>query len=182
MVRSRAMSSSFPRALTAPAGELVVLSRQLVEGVTQASRESPRRRIIQPFHKSEADSLHRMLNIIQPNSYVRPHRHLDPPKAEAWVLLRGALAFFTFEDDGRVRDCLALEAGGEQFGVDLAAGIFHSLVALTPDTVIYEVKPGPYAPANDKTFAPWAPEEGSPAATSYLARLHAEFQRRHPSP
>jgi cupin fold WbuC family metalloprotein len=174
------MSASYRRALDAPAGELVVLSRSLVEEVTEASRTSPRRRIIQPFHKSDADPLHRMFNVVQPDSYVRPHRHLEPPKAEAWILLRGALAFFTFEDDGRVRDCLSLEAGGEHFGVDLAPGIFHGLVALAPDTVIYEVKNGPYAPANDKAFASWAPAEGTPEAPAYLESLREEFHRRHP--
>jgi len=174
------MSSSFPRALSAPPGELVVLSRELVQSVTEASRVSPRRRIIQPFHKNDADPLHRMLNLIQPDSYVRPHRHLAPPKAEAWVLLRGKLAFFTFEEDGRVKDCLTLEAGGENFGVDLIPGVFHGLIALAPDTVIYEVKTGPYAPTNDKSFAPWAPEEGSPEAASYQTRLLAEYRRRCP--
>ncbi|WNG51581.1 cupin fold metalloprotein, WbuC family [Archangium minus] len=175
------MSSSSRRALDAPAGELVVLSRSLVEEVAESSRTSPRRRIILPFHKKEDELLHRMLNVIQPDSYVRPHRHLEPPKAEAWVVLRGALAFFTFEEEGRVRDCLSLEAGGEQFGVDLAPGIFHGLIALAPDTVLFEVKNGPYAPANEKSFAPWAPEEGTPEAVSYLARLREEYQRRYPS-
>ncbi|ATB35599.1 tryptophan synthase beta chain like protein [Cystobacter fuscus] len=174
------MSSSYRRALDAPEGELVVLSRSLVEEVVVASRTSPRRRIIQPFHKSDADLLHRMLNVIQPDSYVRPHWHLEPPKAEAWVLLRGALAFFTFEEDGLVRDCLSLEAGGENFGVDLAPGIFHGLVALAPDTVIFEVENGPYAPANDKAFAAWAPAEGTPEAAGYLAFLREEFRRRPP--
>lgn len=172
------MSSSSRRALDAPPGELVVLSRSLVEDVCEASRASPRRRIILPFHKREDELLHRMLNVIQPDSYVRPHRHLEPPKAEAWVVLRGALAFFTFEDDGRIRDCLSLEAGGEQFGVDLAPGIFHGLVALAPDTVIFEVKSGPFAPANDKAFAAWAPAEGSPEAAGYMARLREEHRRR----
>ncbi len=45
--------------------------------------------MIQPFHKQNSDTLHRMLNAVQPDSYVRPHRHLDPPKAEAWILLQG---------------------------------------------------------------------------------------------
>lgn len=174
------MSSSSRRALDAPAGELVVLSRSLVEDVCEASRASPRRRIILPFHKREDELLHRMLNVIQPDSYVRPHRHLEPPKAEAWVVLRGALAFFTFEDDGRIRDCLSLEAGGEQFGVDLAPGIFHGLVALAPDTVLFEVKNGPFAPANDKAFAAWAPAEGSPEAAGYMDLLREEHRRRSP--
>lgn len=174
------MSSSSRRALDAPAGELVVLSRSLVEDVCEASRTSPRRRIILPFHKREDELLHRMLNVIQPDSYVRPHRHLEPPKAEAWVVLRGALAFFTFEEDGRIRDCLSLKAGGDQFGVDLAPGVFHGLIALEPDTVLFETKSGPFAPANDKAFAAWAPAEGAPEAAGYMATLLEEYRRRHP--
>ena len=172
--------SSFRRALDAPAGPLVVLSRSLVDQVAQASRASPRQRIILPLHKHDTDGLHRMLNVIQPDSYVRPHRHLEPPRTESWVLLRGAAAFFTFEDDGRVRDCLHLEAGGEHFGVDLEPAHYHGLVALVPDTVLFEAKSGPYAPANDKTFAPWSPEEGAAEARDFLLGLREEFRCRHP--
>src|SRR6187551_3594660 len=72
-------------ALEHPVGDLVLLGRQQLEDTVSASRESPRRRIIQPFHRTLDDALHRMFNAIQPGSYARPHRHLDPPKAEAWI-------------------------------------------------------------------------------------------------
>jgi cupin fold WbuC family metalloprotein len=166
------------RALEAPAGDLVVLTRELVNGTVAHARTSPRRRVILPFHKTEAEPLHRMLNAIQPDSYVRPHRHLDPPKNESFLVLQGELAFFTFEDDGHIRECLQLAAGGERFGVDLAPGIWHTVLALVPDTVVYEVKTGPYLPANDKAFAPWAPAEGDVGAAGYLQRLRDHFGRR----
>jgi cupin fold WbuC family metalloprotein len=169
---------SYPQALPAPPGELCLITTELVQTAIEHARASPRRRVIQPFHKTADDPLHRMLNAVQPDSYVRPHRHLDPPKAEAWILLRGAVAFFTFEPDGRVRDCVALRAGGSVLGVDLAPGVYHSFVALEPDTVIYEVKTGPYAQATDKSFAPFAPEEGTPQAAPYLASLCEELRRR----
>ena len=156
----------------------MLLTEAAVQTAIEHARSSPRRRVIAPYHKSHADPLHRMLNAVQPDSYIRPHRHLDPPKSEAWILLRGALAFFTFEDDGRVRDCLRVAAGGDPFGVDLAPGVYHAFIALEPDTVIYEVKPGPYAAADDKAFAPWAPPEGSPDVSRYMAELRAEFTRR----
>jgi cupin fold WbuC family metalloprotein len=151
-----------------------------VQATLARSRDNPRRRVIQPFHKTEADTLHRMLNAVQPDSYIRPHRHLDPPKAEAWILLRGAVAFFTFDDDGKVRECLRLRAGSERFGVDLVPGVYHSFIALEPDTVIYEVKPGPYTQSTDKSFAPFAPEEGSTRAPAYMVSLLEELQRREP--
>jgi hypothetical protein len=43
------------------------------------------------------------------------------------------------------------------------------MVALKPDTVIFEVKAGPYDAATDKAFAPWAPAEGTQEAQSFLA-------------
>jgi cupin fold WbuC family metalloprotein len=165
-------------ALDPPAEALTLISEERVRDAIDFSRSSPRRRVIAPFHKHDDDSLHRMLNAVQPDSYIRPHRHLDPPKAEGWVLLRGSLAFFTFDDDGRVRDCLRVAAGGDPFGVDLAAGIYHAFIALEPDTVIYEVKPGPYTAASDKSFAPWSPAEGSAQAATYMRDLLTEYDRR----
>jgi cupin fold WbuC family metalloprotein len=163
-------------ALDPPTGTLAVLSETLVEQALGYARTSPRRRVILPLHRSEDEPLHRMLNAVQPDSYIRPHRHLDPPKAEAFILLRGEIAFFTFEEDGRVRDCLRLAAGGEHFGVDLAPGIYHTFLALVPDTVIYEVKTGPYRRSDDKAFAPWAPAEGQPEVAAYMERLRQAVQ------
>ena len=90
--------------------------------------------MILPFHKHDGEALHRMFNAVQPGSYLRPHRHIDPPKAEVFIVLRGALALFVFEDDGRIREQVRLAAGSDRFGVDLAPGLFHSFIALEPDT------------------------------------------------
>jgi hypothetical protein len=89
-------------ALDPPQEDLALITRALLDEAVLKSRRSPRRRIITPLHCSLSDPLHRMLNAIQPGSYVRPHRHLDPPKAEAWIVLRGAVLFVTFLDDGTV--------------------------------------------------------------------------------
>jgi cupin fold WbuC family metalloprotein len=163
-------------ALDPPSDPVFVLDHALIERTVAYARESPRRRVIAPFHRSAEDPLHRMLNAVQPDSYVRPHRHLDPPKAEAWIVLRGALLFFTFADDGAVTEQIVLSARGPRFGVDLLPGIYHSFIALEPDTVIYEVKTGPYQPTSDKAFAPWAPAEGSHEAALYMQRLLRDAQ------
>jgi cupin fold WbuC family metalloprotein len=154
------------------------LSESLLEGAIAVSRSSPRRRVIQPFHRDETATLHRMFNAVQPDSYIPPHRHLDPPKAESWVVLRGALSFFTFNEQGGIEQCVEIRAGGPVFGVDLEPGVYHTFIALEPDTVVFEVKNGPYSPASDKTFPAWAPQEGSAQASAYLAWLKAEFAQR----
>jgi cupin fold WbuC family metalloprotein len=158
-------------ALDHPEGDLVVLTQTALERAIAESRFAPRKRIIQPFHRTLDDALHRMFNAIQPGSYARPHRHLEPPKAEAWIVLRGRLLFVSFLDDGAIDQAMVLGAGSEQFGVDLVAGRYHTIAALERDTVIYEVKSGPYTRATDKEFAPWAPAEESPEAGAYLRKL-----------
>jgi len=169
---------SNPRALQPPTGGICWLTQDLLQGAIAASHSSPRRRVIQPFHRSESATLQRMFNAVQPDSYIPPHRHLDPPKAESWIVLRGALAFFTFDDQGAIGECLEIRAGGEIFGVDLEPGVYHTFFALEADTVVYEVKDGPYSATSDKTFPAWAPREGTPEAASYLAHLRSEFTRR----
>jgi cupin fold WbuC family metalloprotein len=165
-------------ALPPPSGSVCWITKDSLEQTVAASRVSPRRRIIQPFHRTEGASLHRMFNAVQPGSYIAPHRHLDPPKEESWIVLQGALAFFTFDERGKVEECLEVRAGGAVFGVDLEPGVYHSFFALELDTVVYEVKPGPYAPNNDKAFAPWAPREGEPGVAAYLEQLRTEFSQR----
>lgn len=165
------------RALPPPEARLIYLDRKLVAETAAAARDSDRGRIVQPFHRSDGELLRRMLNAIQPESYVRPHRHTQPGAVEAWLVVRGAVACFTFSDTGAVEQIVELRAGGERFGVDFSGGVFHTLIALEPDTVLYEVKLGPYVPAADTEFASWAPAEGADEGLAYLAGLRSLFAR-----
>lgn len=161
----------FPRALDAPSGESVVLDAGLIERAIAASRESPRRRVILRLHTSDADPYQRMLNAVQPGSYIRPHRHRDPPKGETVIVLRGAVRFLTFREDGAVATNVVLAAHGGAIGLDVRPGVYHTFVALEADSVVFEAKTGPYDERVDKDFAPWAPAEGSPEAVPYVERL-----------
>jgi cupin fold WbuC family metalloprotein len=167
--------STFPKALPAPKGPVIVMNRTLLSEVVEAARQSPRRRMILPFHQSAGDSLHRMFNALQPESYVQPHRHLDPPKAETVVVIKGAICFVVFSDRGDITDWSVLSAGDDAFGIDAAPGLYHTFFALQPDTVVFEAKVGPYHPASEKDFADWAPREESPESASYLAALQTKL-------
>jgi hypothetical protein len=48
---------------------------------------------------------------------------------------------------------------------------------LEPDSVIYEVKLGPYVPLAGTEAAPWAPAEGSLEAAGYLEQLRAAVSK-----
>ncbi|MDK9706492.1 MAG: WbuC family cupin fold metalloprotein [Desulforhopalus sp.] len=164
--------ATHPKALKAPTGQTTLLSAALIDQVVQASRLSPRKRILLPLHKGPEAPLHRMLNAIQPQSYIRPHRHLYPPKPETIIVLRGAILCIVFTPSGEVQEELTIAAGTDNFGFDCEPGVYHTFLALSIDTVIFEVKPGPYEVSTDKDFATWAPPEESPEAANYLAFLY----------
>jgi len=155
------------------------IDRDLVQRKAYDARCSLRRREIHTFHRDDDDPLQRMLNALEPGSYIRPHRHLDPPKSESLILLHGALAYVSFDDDGRLSEdgLLLLEIDRGMYGCDIRPGVWHTIFALVPDTVVFEVKSGPYRPANDKDFAPWAPPERRPEAPAFLAELEDGFRR-----
>jgi len=161
-----------------------LLTDSLFRDLIEQASHTPRRRINFNFHESPDDNPHRFLNVFLEGSYVRPHRHLDPPKSEAFLVLEGRMAVILFADDGKVEHSLLLGNGVEDNakGVDLPPGLWHTVVALTPHAVCYEVKPGPWNPATDKEFASWAPEESRPEAAAYLAELIDLVQPRSVSP
>jgi cupin fold WbuC family metalloprotein len=153
--------------------QVQLLTDSLFRELIERASHTPRRRVNFNFHEDPDDNPHRFLNVFLEGSYVRPHRHKDPPKAEAFLVLEGRMAVILFADDGKVERSFLLGAGAEESakGVDLPPGLWHTVVALTPHAVCYEVKPGPWNPASDKEFAAWAPEEGLPEAAVYLAGL-----------
>ena len=152
---------------------ILAIDRVLVAAKVADAKRNFRRREIHCFHEGDDDPLHRMLNAIEPGSYVQPHRHLFPPKAESLIILSGSLGVVPFHDDGvpdKANLVLLFQERGV-VGVDIRAGVWHTFVSLETDTVVYEAKPGPYQPASDKDFASWAPAADTDEAGSYLAQL-----------
>jgi cupin fold WbuC family metalloprotein len=166
------MDKTFPLAMEPPKGNLTVITNELIISAIDMSRKSPRRRIIYPFHKSNNDNLHRMLNIIQPDSYIQPHRHSNPPKAETIIVIKGSIAYITFSEDGKIEEVIKLSNQSNQIGIDTEPGIYHTFFALEKDTVLFEIKPGPYQKSLDKDFALWAPQENSEKCKEYLESLY----------
>jgi cupin fold WbuC family metalloprotein len=167
---------SFPLALSGPEGDVVTLDEALLARGVEAARSSPRRRVMVPLHR-RPEAVQRMLNFLQPGTYIRPHRHPLPEHVECIAVLQGALGLMEFSPEGEVKGRWRLEAGrAAACMVDIDAGVWHGLVVLAPDTVILEIKRGPYDAARDKEFAQWAPAEGSPTAAEVVAAWERDFQ------
>ena len=156
-------------------GRVQLITNELLEDLRTKAKLSPRLRVNHNFHQRPEDTVHRFLNVLIKGTYVRPHRHVTPPKSETLILLEGELDLLIFDDAGTIgnRSRLSGTASEGQFrGADIAPGIWHTVLVLTDHAICFEIKPGPWIDgSNDKDFAPWAPEEGNWQVGSYLASL-----------
>ncbi len=153
------------------------LDQALFDAVSAEARQSPRLRRNHNLH-AEPELVQRFLNVMQPGTYVRPHRHLrlTPGEGfECFVVLQGAMGLLLLTPEGEVFQQLCLDSQGPLRGVELQEGIFHTLVSLAPDTVMFEIKQGPYEPLRDKDFLEDFPLEGTEAAVRQEAIWRARF-------
>lgn len=162
-----------PQALPSPSGAVVYLDAETLAKGIEASKQSRRRRFMIPLQRSEAALVQRLVNILQPGSYVRPHKHPRPQAAELICVLQGAVRLFIFDDQGFLIETRRLLPGTTRAIADMEPGVWHSFAALEPDTVVLEIKGGPYDAALDKIWPDWAPQDPSPEAADYLAALLA---------
>lgn len=150
------------------------LDQALFGELAEQAAASPRQRQHHNFHQME-EPCHRMAVGLQPDTYIPPHRHLSADKAEALLVLKGRLGVLIFNEAGEVLDKRVLEAGGTCVGVDLPPGVFHALVVLEADSILFECKAGPYKPVGEGEQASWAPREGEPGVAAYQAWMRAQF-------
>jgi cupin fold WbuC family metalloprotein len=152
-----------------------IIDRDFLEQVSSQAKASPRRRRNHNFHVSESDTCNRLLNAIEPDSYIQPHCHHEATKDETLIVVRGRLGVIFFDERGAVTATAVLAPAGESVGVNIPHGMYHTLVALEPDSVFFEAKAGPYVPLTSREKAPWAPAEGELSASTYLADLKRLF-------
>lgn len=149
-------------------GPLFELTDDLIQKGINGSKQSDRKRIILPIHRTQEAEVQRMINFLQPGTYIRPHKHPLPHATETLVMIRGAIRFFTFDDDGALTSDRIVSASPLPGVLDLEPDIWHSFRVLEPDTVLFECKKGPYDAETDKVFASWSPEEGAGDAIEWL--------------
>ena len=151
------------------------IDQAFLDALVDKARLAPRRRSHHTLHTSLSDPAQRMLVAMEPDSYVQPHCHFGPEKAETLIILRGRLGVILFEPDGTVQDSRELVPGGPNLGYDVVPGQFHSVQALESGTVFLEAKAGPYVPLTESEFAPWAPKEGAAGVAEFLAAAKGRF-------
>jgi cupin fold WbuC family metalloprotein len=148
-----------------------IIDKNLLGELCLQAKNSDRLRKNFNLHEKLSDTLQRLLNAMQPGTYIQPHKHENPDKREAFVVLQGRLVVVCYDNMGHITEHCVLDASLGNFAAEIPARTWHSLIILKPDTVVFEVKDGPYEPISDKNFAPWAPKEGDADCPAYIQKI-----------
>ena len=119
-----------------------IIDEHLLNEVQAKAKESPRLRMNYNFHQSLDEKCHSFLNAVEPGTEVPIHKH--PTKDESFVILRGRVRVSTYDDEGNVVESCVLCQEEGRYGVDIPKGVWHTIEAMEPDSVIFECKEGPF--------------------------------------
>jgi cupin fold WbuC family metalloprotein len=161
-----------------------VFSKAYLDELVHLACASPRRRQHRNIHKEYGDPCQRFFNAIEPDSYLRPHRHASGQGPETMIAIRGFMALLIFDQAGQIAEVHPFGSGHHHEQGSAAAGVetppdrWHTVLSLEPGSVLLEIKAGPFDAGVPKFPAPWAPEEHAPEAQEYLAGLFAAIRGR----
>jgi cupin fold WbuC family metalloprotein len=141
---------------------MVRLDDAALDTLLREAKASPRRRSHLLLHHGHDDQVQRLAIALRRGTYVRPHVH--SAQWEMLVLLRGAADLLFFDASGKLSERHAL-APDRTSVIQIPPGQVHGAVALVDDSVVVEIKPGPYR-VNE--FMDWAPEEGAADAAALV--------------
>ena len=119
-----------------------IIDEQLLNEVSGQAKDSLRLRMNFNFHQSLDELCHRFINAVEPGTEVPIHRH--PTKDETFVILRGKVRVTTHNDEGSIIEDFVLCPEEGRYGVNIPKGVWHTIEALEPDSVIFECKEGPF--------------------------------------
>ena len=126
----------------------MLITQSLLDTLTAQAKAGPRLRQHYDLRNSEHDGSQRMLNALEPGTVLPIHRHLC--SSEAVAMLRGKANWIFYDDNGNVTGKYLIEAGGENPGIVVPMGQWHTLECLESGTVIMESKAGAFEPLTEE--------------------------------
>ncbi|WP_423127247.1 WbuC family cupin fold metalloprotein [Gaoshiqia sp. Z1-71] len=121
-----------------------LIESSLLNSVSDRAKESPRLRMNHNFHYSPEAPVQRLLNALEPGTVIPVHRHRHTD--ETYILLRGCIRAIFYDEEGTELESAVINPAQGCFGIQIPAWQWHSLEVISPGTVIFEVKEGPYVP------------------------------------
>lgn len=155
-----------------------LINENLLDATTEQAKKSPRLRMNYNFHETLDDPINRLINAMEPGTYLRPHRHKNPDKNEIFLMLRGSAALFLFDDAGNITEQVTLDPKAGTYGGEIPCNVWHTLLILESGSVVYEIKQGPFAPLSPENMAPWSPPvEDTEGAKKFMDKLNSYIHK-----
>ena len=122
----------------------MLIDDKLLNTVSEQAKANPRLRMNYNLHESLDDKVQRMFNAMEPGTIVPIQRHRDT--AETMIVVRGQLKLTIYDDDKNIIEICVLNPSAGRYGYHIPKGVWHRVEVLAPNTVMFEVKEGPYVP------------------------------------
>ncbi|NCB68390.1 MAG: cupin fold metalloprotein, WbuC family [Bacteroidia bacterium] len=119
-----------------------IIDSELLDGICKQAKENPRLRMNYNLHTELDEPVQRLLNALEPGTEIPVHRHRHSD--ETYLVMRGSLFVILFDENKKLLNKVLLDPKEGTYGVSVPAGQWHSIEVLESDTVIFEIKEGPY--------------------------------------
>lgn len=126
-----------------------IITQQVLDETCLLAAQNERLRMNYNLHDELDEPVHKMVNAFQLGTILPIHRHLHPAKKETFVLLQGKLEVIIFNEDRTEKSRIELSKESGNLMVELMPEDWHLIEVLESDTVILEIKQGPYIPFQD---------------------------------
>lgn len=122
----------------------MIIDKKMLNEVSAKAKVNERLRMNFNFHDSPDAKAQRLLNALEMGTILPIHRHRHT--SETYILLRGKIRVMFYDGLGGETDSFILDPLQGDYGIHILVGQWHTLEVLENDSVIFEVKDGPYAP------------------------------------
>lgn len=126
----------------------MIITSKFLNIISTQAKESPRLRKNYNLHETLDSKVQRLFNAMEPGTVIPVQRHRNT--AETILLVRGKMKVELYDDEKTVIESAILSPDSGNYGVHIPAGVWHFVEVLEPNTVMFEVKEGPYAPLSNK--------------------------------
>lgn len=122
----------------------MIIDKKLLDEISACAQKSERLRMNYNLHTSSEAPAQRLLNALEPGTIIPIHRHTQT--SETYILLRGKIDVSFYNKEGIKTDHYTLNPETGDYGIHIPAGVWHGVEVLEHESVIFEVKEGPYCP------------------------------------
>lgn len=122
----------------------MIINKELLDTISSQAKESPRLRMNYNLHDTLESKVQRLFNAMEPGTVIPVQRHKNT--AETLMLVRGKMKVELYDCNKKVIESIILSHESGHYGVHIPVGAWHRVEILESDTVMFEVKEGPYTP------------------------------------